>query len=178
MATLSVRDNMKDSEIRYHILKYLYDNRSKGELRIRGTEFGTGIYKDEALRVCGQLADNGLVNWTPRKSPHKIQSTVDLALVTINAFGVDVIEGDETPPLKIRFPVNKADSINDSNSNQAEDDIRLNIETGMIKLIEALNSSQNETEKAEAKERVRSLLTHPLTASTLDKSVDPLLAML
>lgn len=169
---------MKDSEIRYSILQYLYDNRSKGEMRIRGTEFGASINRYEALRVCGQLADKGLVSWTPRKSPHKIQSTVDLAVVTINAYGVDVIEGDETPPLKIGFPTNRTNGISDSSSNQADDDIRLNIESGMIKLIQALNSAENEAEKAEAKERVRSLLTHPLTTSTLDKSVDPLLAML
>lgn len=53
----------------------------------------------ECERICQQLAEHGLINWDGHNFDSKRMT--DIGSVRINAFGVDVIEGNREPPISL-----------------------------------------------------------------------------
>ena len=88
----------------------------------------------------------------------------------INAFGIDVIEGDAQPDLKVEFVQNKTINISGSSNVIVGDS---NVATQSVRdLINAIDSSSATPEqKAEAKSLLRSFLEHPLVAAVAGGAV-------
>ena len=86
------------------MLQFLYETRKKpSSLRLRWVvpadreDLPAGMDQRECERICQQLADHDLINW----EGHNFHSHGIRGEVRINAFGVDVIEGNREAPISL-----------------------------------------------------------------------------
>lgn len=95
---------MKDSELRALVLQVFYDQRKGGYLGINTGGVPPlqvdGMNEQDVLRISAQLGEYGLIEWNGIDG-----SSGDLmaGVGKINAFGVDVIEGERQSPLPIQI---------------------------------------------------------------------------
>lgn len=169
---------MKDSQLRGRILQELYDRRREGNLVLHGTEFGEDIEPSVAFQILDQLEQKRLIDWKPLRSAMRGSRPVVLAHTQINAFGIDVVEGGREPPISITFHMNQANNFENCSNFQIGNHNTQNIEFGIKELIEILNSTIESKEKREAKSRLLSFLSHPLTSSILGASATVLAGMI
>lgn len=156
---------MKDNEIRGIVLKHYYDKRYETADQWRDediSKLGHGLIDQVVFAICGQLADQGLIEWKPINLMGRIAN----GFGKITAYGVDVIEGEVKAPISIAvtqgdtITVTQSSEIQIGNSNIQ----RVSIDVG--KLLTAIdNSSAKEAEKEEAKSLLRSFLSHPLVSA-------------
>jgi hypothetical protein len=93
-----------DSQLRSLMLEFLYATRKKpSSLRLGWVlpasreDLPAGMDQRECERICRQLADHDLINW----EGHNFHSHGVRGNVRINAFGVDVIEGNREAPISL-----------------------------------------------------------------------------
>jgi len=151
--------HVSDTELRGVVLRRYYDRRRDGKISFRQTDF-PDIPVAEIHRISKQLSEHALIEW--KGIPET--GTVLKAIGSITAFGVDVIEGTETPPLSITFDQWQITVI--GSHNQIGDGNIQDVKISLEKLIAAINgSTASDGEKDEAKGRLKRFLEHPLVTS-------------
>lgn len=93
------------------MLQFLYDTRKNLHPLCLGrlipfsgnnrTHLPAGMDEREAERICQQLADHGLINWIGHNAPADMGYYNELGALRINAFGVDVVEGNKESPIAL-----------------------------------------------------------------------------
>ncbi|MGR0481560.1 MAG: hypothetical protein ACTFAL_09205 [Candidatus Electronema sp. V4] len=163
---------MKDSELRGYILQYFYDRRRNGLTLSppKPADIGVEVTEQDILYVCDQLGEHNYLEWNGRKFNYKSSGKILSGYGRINAFGVDVVEGNETPAIKVEFvqhtnnsTVNITDSTNVIAGNSITGDNNTLTLSGLEKAIESADATPQE--KEEAKTLFRKLLEHPLVSA-------------
>lgn len=157
---------MKDAEIRGLILRYYYDRRREGWSLPKPEDLGSGLTEQDILHVADQLAEHGLLEWRKLGSHGNLRA----GMGKINAFGVDVVEGDARTELKVEFVQNKTINITSSTNVVVGDNNA--VSQSVRDLVTAIDSSSGTQEqKAEAKSLLRKFLEHPLVSSVAGGAV-------
>ena len=93
---------MTDAELRGRLLSHFYNLRCSNGSIVPVTEEilsgGEPVSREAIAEVCRELADVGLIEWTPYLPGHVIGSA------RIRGTGVDAVERGESAALEIRFP--------------------------------------------------------------------------
>jgi len=168
---------MKDSEIRAIVLQKFYDKRREGNFVPSDYDFPVNPDLNEALHICDQLRQHGLIHWVPVYS----EGIPVKGSGRISAAGVDVIEsGGKTAPVAFTFPpVTQHITFNHPSNVQIGNHNVQNIQQVFSELIEKINlSGATEEKKAEAKGLLRSFLEHPLVGSIAGELVGSLPGLL
>jgi len=157
---------MKDSEIRGLILQWYYERRRESWSLPKPDDIGHGLTEKDILHVADQLAEHNLLEWKKLGSHGEIRA----GMGKINAFGIDIVEGDAQSDLKIEFVQNKTINISGSNNVVVGDN---NVATQSVRdLLTAIDSSSGTPEqKSEAKGLLRRFLEHPLVAAVAGGAV-------
>jgi nucleoside phosphorylase len=95
---------MNDSELRGLLLKQFHDLRHNNQGWVPTSDMnvsGTSVDRQAIGGVCRQLADAGLIRW---KALTGAQEGLVIGMAQITALGVDVVQGDATPPIKVALP--------------------------------------------------------------------------
>jgi len=105
---------MKDSEIRGLVLRAFYEKRHEGFRPWAPSDFPESV-GNNCYRIAQQLWQQNLLDW------HGIENgngTVVNGAGEINAYGVDVIEGNTEPPISITFDYSNTVNVSDSTNVQ------------------------------------------------------------
>lgn len=155
---------MKDTELRGIVLQAFYENRRTNGFMPKPTDFTPELDMVDVLRISEQLNDHQLLDV-------KIQRTYDEGghvYGRISAHGVDVVEGEATPEIKVHFVQNHTVNISGSTNVVVGDYNQQNVTQhleGLVRAIEA--SGGTPAEKDDAKSRLKSFLEHPLLAAVV-----------
>ena len=172
---------MKDSVVRGHLLRLLYERRREGSIPFGHAEQAVappgGISGRDWLRAVAQLSEYRLIDWTPLED----QSGMGLlsGFAKINDFGVKVFEAGVEPPIRIsieksrrtKVPRQQQAPIASSTPQQQM------ITEAVEKIIIAINQADvSEQEKNEAKSLLQKLLGSKAAASVLGADAQSLAA--
>lgn len=153
---------MKDTKLRGLLLQVFYNRRRENWFVPSVAEVGVPVNEQDILQVCSQLGQHRLIEWKSLAS----YDNVNAGMGKITAFGIDVIEGEATPDLKIEFVQNQTVNISNSSNVVVGNDNSQTITNTVRNLISVIESSTASTEeKAEAKSLLRKFLEHPLLAA-------------
>ncbi len=163
---------MKDSELRGYILQYFYDRRRDG-LSLsppKPADLGIEVTEQDILYVCDQLGEQNLLQWKSVKrcagldSPGKIK--IKSGFGNINAFGVDVVEGNLISAIKVEFVQHNNNTVTITGSTNVNNIIGSNNTLTLSDLAKAIESAEaTPQEKEEAKTLYRKFLEHPLVSA-------------
>jgi hypothetical protein len=150
---------MTDGELRGVVLRKFYDVRHQQDWI--GPPVDPSADRDERIRIfniCEQLAQSGLIEWRPIKP----LSGDPVGMGKINAFGVDVIEGNLRPPIAITLHDRRI-SVTGSTNVQIGDANTQGVSIEISKLTAAVDhSTASEADKKEAKSLLEKISTNPL----------------
>jgi hypothetical protein len=150
---------MKDTQLRGILLQAFYERRREHWFLPKVEDLHVAVTEQDILQVCDQLAQHGMLEWKVLKS----HGVVNTGMGKINAFGIDVVEREATPDIKVEFVQNQTINITgstnvvvgDNNSQAVTQNIR-----DLLFIVES--SSASEEQKNEAKSLLRKFLEHPL----------------
>src|SRR5438093_1189471 len=166
---------MKDSVVRGCLLQLLYERRSEGFIPFGQAEQAVlppgGINHRDWLRALAQLSEYHLIDWTPLEDKSGMGLLSGFA--KINDFGVEVLEGDVSAPLRISIDESRRSTV--SKREQAPIAGRTPqqqmITEALEKVIAAINQADvSEQQRNEAKSLLRKLLGSTAAASVLAPS--------
>src|SRR5438093_9629055 len=104
---------MKDSVVRGCLLQLLYERRSEGSIPFGHGEQAVpppgGINRRNWLRAVAQLSEYHLIDWTPFEDRSGMGLLSGFA--KINDFGVEVLEGDVSAPLRISIDESRRSTV-------------------------------------------------------------------
>src|SRR3954468_21613575 len=104
---------MKDSVVRGCLLQLLYERRSEGFIPFGQAEQAVlppgGINRRDWLRALAQLSEYHLIDWTPLEDRSGMGLLSGFA--KINDFGVEVLEGDVSAPIRISIDESRRTSV-------------------------------------------------------------------
>src|SRR5213594_4606779 len=104
---------MKDSVVRGRLLQLLYERRSEGSIPFGRLEQAVpppgGMSRRDWLRAIAQLSEYGLIDWTPLEDKSGMGLLSGFA--KINDFGVGVLEGDVSAPLRISIDESRRSTV-------------------------------------------------------------------
>ena len=172
---------MKDSVVRGCLLQLLYERQSEGPIPFGRAEHAVpppgGINRRDWLRAVAQLSEYHLIDWTPFEDRSGMGLLSGFA--KINDFGVEVLEGDVSAPLRISIDESRRSTV--SKREQAPIAGRTPqqqmITEALEKVIAAINEADvSEKEKNESKSLLRKLLTGKAAASVLGGGAQSLAA--
>jgi len=153
---------MKDTELRAIILQKYYDLRERGSVQLIEIEEDKNFpIKDrqEIGRICGQLAENKLIEW----SPTKMRGFIVGGIGKITASGVDVIERTAEAPVSITFDHRQTVNISGSNNIVGDHNAQ-----NISKMDFAISHSNfSEAEKAEAKSLWQKVCANKLLSTVI-----------
>lgn len=157
---------MTDKELRGIVLNRFYERRRENDqsfIVLTEDDFDEGINRNEAISICGQLAEKGLLSkW--KQNMEGSGSTYGTG--KISAFGVDVVEGSATPPIAIKIDRSKHITVSASQNVQVGNSNHMELTDVISELSHAIEKSNgSEKEKEEAKSLLKSFLSHPLVAA-------------
>jgi hypothetical protein len=169
---------MKDSEVRGRVLQFLYENRRENFIAFgavqRACQIPADIELGDWLRGCKQLADYNLIEW------HGVDDHTGMGqlggVAAINAFGVEVAEGDARPPIAIQM-IDQSQQINVTGSQGVQIAGANSIQQQTIsdafgKVIAAVDGANvSEAEKKEARSLLLKLLESKVAAVILGPAV-------
>jgi len=164
---------MKDSELRGYILQYYYDRRRSRSLPApKAADLGVEATEQDILHICDQLNQHGLLDWesmeSRRKSPDRFLSGIG----KINADGIDVVEGNLTPAIKVEFVQHNNNTVTITGSTNINNIIGSNNTLTLSELAKAIESATaTPQEKEEAKTLLGKLLAHPLVSAIAGSAV-------
>jgi hypothetical protein len=173
---------MKDSVVRGHLLRLLYERRREGSIPFGHAEQAVpppgGINRRDWLRAVAQLSEHRLIDWTPLED----QSGMGLlsGFAKINDFEVKVLEAGVAPPIRISIgksrlttvPQQQQAPIAASTPRQQQA-----ITAALEKVITAINQADlSKQEKNEAKSLLQKLLGSKAAASVLGAGAQSLAA--
>jgi len=98
---------MKDTQLRGLLLEVFYKRRRDSRFLPTSGELGVSVSEEDILQVCDQLAQHGLIEW---KSLGTF-GNVHAGMGKISAFGIDVVEGEAIPDIKVEFVQNQTVNI-------------------------------------------------------------------
>lgn len=176
---------MKDSDLRSLILKQFYDLRREGFVGIRanGTHplpIPEGVEVEDALRICVQLEEYGLIDWNGLDDN---KGTPFAGAGKIRAAGVDVVDGDQTPPLPMNVSLFTQNvTVSNSTGVQIAGDnahLQQTVTHHVENLIRAIEAAPvSEADKKEAKAKFGELLVTKAADAIFGASTAILLKML
>lgn len=153
---------MKDTQLRGIILAKYYERRRGQMFMPKPDDFDPPIPIVDILGISDQLGQHGLIEW---KALKYISGIAD-GQGKISAFGIDVVEGEATPDIKVEFVQNKSVNITGSSNVVVGDHNQLTVTQHIAELARVIdNSSGTPEQKAEAKSIIRRLAEHPLVAA-------------
>jgi len=143
---------MKESVVRGCLLQLLYERQAEGPIPFGQAEHAVpppgGINRRDWLRAVAQLSEYRLIDWTPLEDKSGMGLLSGFA--KINDFGVKVLEGDVSAPLRISIDESGRPTVSKR------------------ELIAAINQADvSEQQKNEAKSLLRKLLGSKAAASVL-----------
>lgn len=151
---------MKDAELRGHILDYYYKRRREAWSLPKPEDLGLNVSDIDILYVADQLGEKNLLEWRRQGSHGKI----NVGMGKINSFGIDVVEGNIQPPLKIEFMQNKTINITGSTNVVVGDNNTT--KQSVQELVRAIDMADGTpAQKEEAKSLLRNFLKHPLLSA-------------
>jgi hypothetical protein len=171
-ARIERKNSMTDNELRGIILKKFYERRREGNIIPKPEDFDPPILFEDLYRICEQLGDHDLLSWRNEGSPGELS----FGFGKISAYGVDVIENNEKPPIGINLT---NISVVHSQGVQIGDSNVQSISNAFDQVISQIeNLKVSDEEKKEAKSKLKSFLEHPLTISVLGNMAGELLRRL
>ncbi|WP_439401227.1 hypothetical protein ACNJYA_30665 [Bradyrhizobium sp. DASA03068] len=156
---------MKDKDARGVVLRALYE--------VRHTQRHPGIPSDVPgleqlepavlMNILRQLKEQGLIDFTPLSGGDSF-----FGRGNISSYGVDVVEGESTPPIAITVDnsvnVHASQNVMVGGSSNTQT-VTMNVE----KLLNAVDQAQaSATEKAEAKSLLQKVFDNPLARKILE----------
>jgi hypothetical protein len=159
---------MKDTQLRGIILAKYYDRRRGEIFTPKPEDFDPPIAIDDILAISDQLGQHGLIEWKVLKRFGGIAAGIG----KISAFGIDVVEGEATPDIKVEFVQSKTINVTGSSNVVVGDHNQMSVTqhiAGLARVID--NSTGTPEQKAEAKGLLRRLVEHPLVASVAGGAV-------
>ena len=153
---------MKDTQLRGLLLEVFYRRRRDDWFVPTAEEIGVEVGEQDILQVCDQLAQHRMIEWKSLAT----FGNVHAGMGKISVFGIDVVEREATPDIKVEFVQNQTINITDStnvvvgnnNSQVVTQTVR-----DLISIIESSDASSEQ--KVEAKSLLRRFLEHPLLAA-------------
>lgn len=159
---------MKDNEIRGMVLKWFYENRGTGWVYAT-FEDSDEIKASDSARACEQLAEHGLIQWSPTHQLIDGKAVITGGNAKITAAGVDVVEESRPSPLSVLF--DHSMNVTVSNSNGVQVGHGSSQDIGSISLLDLRRRLEEQDasveQKAEVKNLWNKLLEHPLTAAVI-----------
>ena len=152
---------MKDTQLRGLVLQVFYDRRRESWFLPKQSDIGVSISEQDILQICDQLAQHGMLEWRVIKG----HGTIKHGMGKINAFGIDVVEREATPDIKVEFvqqTVNITGSTNVVVGNNSSQTISNSIRD-LMAVVEAAEASPEQ--KQEAKGLLQTFLKHPLVVA-------------
>lgn len=98
---------MKDTQLRGILLQLFYERRREPWFLPKADDVGVPVTEQDILQICDQLAQHGMLEWKALKN----HGVVKTGLGKINAFGIDVVEREATPDIKVEFVQNQTINI-------------------------------------------------------------------
>ena len=172
---------MKDSVVRGCLLQLLYERQAEGPIPFGQAEDAVpppgGINHRDWLRAVAQLSEYHLIDWTPLEDKSGMGLLSGFA--KINDFGVEVLEGDVSAPLRISIDESRRSTV--SKREQAPIAGRTPqqqmITEALEKVIAAINQADvSAQQRNEAKSLLRRLLGSKAAASVLGPGAQSLAA--
>ena len=158
---------MKDTQLRGLVLQVFYERRRESWFLPKQSDIGASISEQDILQICDQLAQHGMLEWKVLKG----HGTIRHGMGKINAFGIDVVEREATPDIKVEFvqqTVNITGSTNvvvgNNNSQTIANSIR-----DLVAVVESSDASPEQ--KLEAKSLLGKFLEHPLVVAAAGGAV-------
>lgn len=159
---------MKDTQLRGIILAKYYERRRGQIFTPKPEDFEPPIEIEDILAISDQLGQHGLIEWKVLKSFGGIAA----GLGKISAFGIDVVEGEATPDIKVEFVQSKTIYVTGSSNIMVGDHNQMSVTQHIAELARVIdNSTGTPEQKAEAKGLLRRLVEHPLVASVAGGAV-------
>ena len=156
---------MKDKELRGVVLNKFYEKRGNMLHVLTTSDFGREFSYSDLQRICEQLSEHELIaSWKPGNTGAGEQVGVG----KISANGVDVVEGDESPPLAINFHQDNSINISESKNVQLGSGNYIGAQTGVDEILKVLESSAaSDADKKVAKSKLRQFLENPTVAAVI-----------
>jgi hypothetical protein len=165
---------MKDSELRGYILQYFYDRRRDG-LSLsppKPADLGVEVTEKDILYVCDQLGEQNYLEWKATKSNYKSSGAILNGYGMINTFGINVVEGNVTPAIKVEFVQHNNNSVTITGSTNVNNIIGSNNKLTLSELAKAIESADaTPKEKEEAKTLLQKFLDHSLVSAIVGGAV-------
>ena len=159
---------MKDTQLRGIILAKYYERRRGQIFTPKPEDFDPPIAIEDILAISYQLGQHGLIEWKVLRSLGDISA----GLGKISAFGIDVVEGEATPDIKVEFVQNKTINVSSSSNIVVGDHNQMSVTQHIAELARVIdNSGGTPQQKAEAKGLLQRLVEHPLVASVAGGAV-------
>jgi len=156
------KDRMKDTELRGLLLQAYYEHRREDWFVPTAEELGVNVDEQDILQVCDQLGQHNLIQWRSLAS----FGNINAGMGKISAFGIDVVEGEATPDIKVHIVQNNSVNVTGSTNVAVGDHNYQTITDSVQHLVSTIDSSCASMEqKAEAKSLLRKFLEHPLLSA-------------
>jgi hypothetical protein len=154
---------MKDNEIRGLLLKKYYEKRREPHFQPKPEDFAGQLTTGDILAVSEQLAQHGMLDWRSTSTMRDPERGRGMGRIT--ATGVDVVEGNTSPPIAIHLQNVSVHSSPNANVIMGDENTQ-NINANIDAIIRAINEGRGTDEqKAEAKSLLKRFVEHPLTAA-------------
>ncbi|WP_313336952.1 hypothetical protein [Comamonas sp.] len=164
---------MKELQLRGMVLQKLYDKRDEHEVMLTPQDFNPPITIAEITRICKQLQEHEMVKANFIQALGGVPVLISSA---ITARGIDVIESESSPDLRIEFMGNSAISVTGSSNVVIGNNNNQHIQQNFQEIIRAIDSSNATPEqKAEAKGLIRQILDNPIVNTLVGAGASALL---
>ena len=152
---------MKDTDLRGIMLQQFYERRREGYIGFGATgvallRIPTGVDPLDALRVCAQLGEHGLLEWSG-------SADEDFAYGAgkISATGVDVAEGEASSPISIHL-----------DQSRHEHHVTVTSSTGVQ--VAGDNADQHQTVTHHVEQLIREIDASPATDEEKKELLEPI----
>jgi hypothetical protein len=159
---------MKDTELRGIVLQHYYEKRREPMFKPKEEDFEEQLALEDILAICEQLGEHGLIAWKAIKSFGGVQ----FGMGKISAFGIDVVEGESIPDIKVVFVQNKSVNISGSSNVIVGDHNKQSISHHVSEIIREIDASQATPEqKYEAKSLLRKFVEHTMVTAVAGSAI-------
>jgi hypothetical protein len=167
---------VKDTELRGILLRKYYDLRRERLVSVDAKTLGVDLPDNDVLSISEQLEQHGLIEWKPLRNFGLSGGGIAAAMGKITAKGIDVVEGEPFPNLRIEFVQNKNYTVTNSPGAVVGDNNVQQISTQLSNLAQLIDSANaSPVEKNEAKGLLAAFLRHPLVGVLLGAAAGAIL---
>lgn len=150
-----------DTELRGQVLRAFYERRMSRAPQAPNTSWlSEETTNSELYRICKQLGEHGLINWSPLIS--------DGGVGEITAHGIDVIEGQRQSDIAVQLVHNYTTNISGSTNVIVGDNNKQEVSAAFQELLHAIDSyAGSDAEKAKSKSLLAQLAKSPVFAQVV-----------